>query len=259
MPLLKSLQNLCTGVFNYAQDPGRALLHLGAVGWVLSGAAQLFMVATNQKIDPEQKKFLIPQEAADAAVNVGLYYTITAGIKNIADAIVEKGFKSPQKTFDTLNAFNSSNAPFSKFVTKSVQSLRESGHISEKQAKKGISSFYTGLQNLLADDNNALKNLKEAGLVQDIVQFSTLSQRKDLLEQVKTAETGFKNFKGGVGTVAAVVASVLASSVITPVVRNKVANACQKRALENDKNQPAARNLASYTDAWPPIFTGFKI
>ena len=58
---------------HYSKDNGKLLVHLGALGWVLGSAAQIGVVLGDKSIDKEQKRFLLPQEAADAVVNIGMY------------------------------------------------------------------------------------------------------------------------------------------------------------------------------------------
>lgn len=73
----------------YGENPGSMLVHTGAVGWILSSAAQITGVIMNDKLSPEQKMFLIPQEAADAAVNIASFYTLTSGIKYIGSKLTK--------------------------------------------------------------------------------------------------------------------------------------------------------------------------
>ena len=73
----------------YGENPGSMLVHTGAIGWILSSAAQITGVIMNDKLSPEQKMFLIPQEAADAAVNIASFYTLTSGIKYIGSKLTK--------------------------------------------------------------------------------------------------------------------------------------------------------------------------
>ena len=66
------LQSILSKIWHkYAEDVGISLIHLGALGWFLSSAAQLAMIITNKDIDKKEKQFLIPQEASDGAINSG--------------------------------------------------------------------------------------------------------------------------------------------------------------------------------------------
>ena len=87
---VKIWNNFKNFIFNaYAKNPGKMLLHTGAVGWILSSAAQITALAFNKKLSPEQKMFLIPQELGDAAVNILSFYTLTSGIKFIGKKLTQ--------------------------------------------------------------------------------------------------------------------------------------------------------------------------
>ncbi len=76
---------------NYGENPGTMLVHTGVLGWILSSLAQVSAVVFNDKISPEQKSFLIPQEIADAAVNILSFYVITSSFKRFASKLVSTG------------------------------------------------------------------------------------------------------------------------------------------------------------------------
>lgn len=76
---------------NYGEAPGKMLVHTGVLGWILSSAAQVTAVVFNDKISPKEKVFLIPQECADAAVNILSFYIVTNTFKNIGSKLVSTG------------------------------------------------------------------------------------------------------------------------------------------------------------------------
>ncbi len=76
---------------HYGENPGRMLIHTGVVGWILSSAAQVAAIVINDKIPKEQKMFLIPQEMADAGVNIASFYLITQSFKSVAAKLVKTG------------------------------------------------------------------------------------------------------------------------------------------------------------------------
>ena len=76
---------------NYGENPGKMLVHTGVLGWILSALAQISAVVFNDKISPEQKMFLIPQEIADAVINIVSFYTITSTFKIVAFKLVSTG------------------------------------------------------------------------------------------------------------------------------------------------------------------------
>lgn len=98
--LMKNFGEYCSqkfGLFKniilekYGEQPGKMLVHTGVLGWILSSLAQVGAVVFNDKISPEQKVFLIPQEVADAAVNILSFYVITNSVKAIASKLVKTG------------------------------------------------------------------------------------------------------------------------------------------------------------------------
>lgn len=86
----------------YGEQPGKMLVHTGVLGWILSSAAQIGAVVFNDKISPEQKVFLIPQEIADAAVNIVSFYAITNSVKVIASKLVKTGKLTTPAIMDYL-------------------------------------------------------------------------------------------------------------------------------------------------------------
>lgn len=87
---------------NYGENPGTMLVHTGALGWLLSSLAQIFAVAVNDKISPEQKSFLIPQEFADACINILSFYLVTSSFKNFASKLVSSGKLSTKSIRNAL-------------------------------------------------------------------------------------------------------------------------------------------------------------
>lgn len=80
------------GLFErYGENPGSMLVHTGVLGWILSSAAQVTAIIFNDKISPEQKSFLIPQEIADGAVNIASFYVVTSSFKRLASKLVKTG------------------------------------------------------------------------------------------------------------------------------------------------------------------------
>lgn len=76
---------------HYGENPGKMLVHTGTLGWILSSLAQIGAVAFNDKLSTEQKSFLIPQEFADACVNILSFYLLTNTVKNIGSKLVSTG------------------------------------------------------------------------------------------------------------------------------------------------------------------------
>ena len=89
-----SILNSIYDAYNKGGD--KMLIHTGTIGWALSSAAQIFGIMINDKIPKEQKMFLIPQEFADACVNILAFYTITQTLAGFANKLVRTGKFIPE-------------------------------------------------------------------------------------------------------------------------------------------------------------------
>ncbi|MBP3820438.1 hypothetical protein J6G99_02200 [bacterium] len=90
----KSLLNIIAKKFG--KDPGKMLIHTGVIGWGMSAAAQICAIVFNDKLKPEQKMFMIPQEFADAMVNIVSFYVITRGFSTLGATFVRTGRLIPK-------------------------------------------------------------------------------------------------------------------------------------------------------------------
>lgn len=89
---------------HYANDTGKMLIHTGVIGWILSAAAQVMAIYINDKIPKKQKMYLIPQELADAAVNIISFYAITQSCKSLASKLVKTGKWLPKSIRGILDS-----------------------------------------------------------------------------------------------------------------------------------------------------------
>lgn len=78
-------------ITKFASDNAKFLFLSAAAGWILASAAQTLGIAASQKIDKEDKKFLIPQELADGAANIGLYALFTVPLMMLTEYVVGSG------------------------------------------------------------------------------------------------------------------------------------------------------------------------
>lgn len=92
MSLGNLFSNFKTAMYkNYGENPGKMLVHTGVLGWILSSLAQVTAIVVNDKISAKEKSFLIPQEIADAVINIVSFYAITSSFKRIASKLVTTG------------------------------------------------------------------------------------------------------------------------------------------------------------------------
>ena len=75
----------------YSGNMGKMLVHTGVIGWILSSAAQICAIMFNDKIPKKQKMFLIPQETADAIINIVSFYAVTRTFCGVAQQLGKTG------------------------------------------------------------------------------------------------------------------------------------------------------------------------
>ena len=81
---------------NFRKDASKMLIWTGVASWSLSSLAQISAVLINPKISNEQKSFLVPQELADAAVNIGSFFLITQMAKKSMSKLFSTGKLAPK-------------------------------------------------------------------------------------------------------------------------------------------------------------------
>lgn len=247
----------------YAEDVGKSLIHLGALGWFLSAAAQVTMIAKNDDISRKEKEFLIPQEIADGVINVGLYYTICQGIKKGCESLLEKGHFMTQKSFKTIMQLKQSPNSVQDFIKAQSELFRFKGLLKGNKNKGlgNLSSFYKGFINLIdrlyVEDRGIIKYneiFKQA--------FGYYLEQKNIEKTRVFVNRAFKDynlFKNGMGIVAAVGASVLSCNIITPITRNMTANYFQKKSIDKNKKNLPQVPPKPYVLPVSKTYNGFKI
>lgn len=90
-------QKILNGLYNsFKKDSARMLIYTGAAGWTLSSLAQICGILFNPEISNEQKSFLVPQELADAAVNIISFICITQVVRTITSKLFSTGKFAPE-------------------------------------------------------------------------------------------------------------------------------------------------------------------
>ncbi len=256
MPSVNCFDKIINGIWKrYENDAGKSLIHLGAVGWFFSGLAQIVMIAGNKNIDKKEKKFLIPQEISDCAINVGLYYTICQTIKKTGDKLLEKAYVLPKKTFDALSEFKK---PSHKNILEMINDETRNFKINQPNGKKLQANVSTFLDTSIKYLEQKINKLPVQNPNPSLDRFVTTEEITQKLNLLKGAQKNFVKCKNGIGVLTAVAASVLSCNIMTPVARNITANYFQKKLLkhkENEINRPAV----SCTTRLPQTFQIFKI
>ena len=98
------LQSVLNWVYeNFKKDASKMLIWTGVAGWTLSSLAQIAAIAFNPKLSKEQKSFLVPQEFADAVVNIGSFFVVTLSVKKLVSKLFSTGKFATSKVRNHLN------------------------------------------------------------------------------------------------------------------------------------------------------------
>ncbi len=93
----KFFQNIFEKVADkFGKDISKMLIVTGVIGWAASSIAQIGSIYMNDKISDEKKSFLIPQEFADACVNIGAFFLITLLAKKTVAKLFSTGKFAPE-------------------------------------------------------------------------------------------------------------------------------------------------------------------
>ncbi len=123
----------------YGKDVGKMLVHTGVIGWVLSSAAQVTAILINDKLPKEQKMYMVPQELADAAVNIVSFYAVTRSFKALSNKLVSSGKLLPKAIRTFLD-----NSSIAEKVGKKGFDVAKHGHLSADLLDK-YDKFYSGV------------------------------------------------------------------------------------------------------------------
>lgn len=83
---------------------GDVLIFTSVAGWIASSAAQIVGIGLNKNYTKEQKKFMLPQECADAFINIGSFFIVTKSLKSLSSKLVSSGKLAPKKIVEFLES-----------------------------------------------------------------------------------------------------------------------------------------------------------
>lgn len=143
--LSKSFANFTYG--KLTKNLGTMLLWTGTFGWILSSFAQITAVAINNKIPKEQKKFLIPQEIADAAVNIASFIVLTKSFTKFGERLVKSGKLATPKIREFISKYNLDSKVGTKQldITKLPQIEDEMSPKHDKDFSKAFYNLFDGV------------------------------------------------------------------------------------------------------------------
>lgn len=252
MSLANMFNNFRTNFYKkYSKDLGGMLLVTGTLGWVFSSAGQLLGIAQNDKISKEKKKFLYPQEIADAAINIFFFFTTTKFAKEFGKKLVSSG-RLITKTIET------------ECAKRSIEILKDGKLVKGLNIGKYISD--------IESKNNAVVEFAKSGKIKiDAEKITELE--KDIVDIKKFKDEVYIPFESGMEVAGSVIGSVVASNIITPWLRNPIAAMKQKfdiameqqevqHQAELQKSKVPAQNkvaLNTYKPALTPTSGSMKI
>lgn len=131
---------------NFSGNIGKMLLWTGATGWILSSIAQATAVVFNKKIPEDQKKFLIPQELSDAAINIILFIAVTKSVTKLGEWLAYSGRVSTPEIRKFLSKYHLDTKVGTKGfnITKEAQ-LNELDSKFDKGFQKDFYKFSDGV------------------------------------------------------------------------------------------------------------------
>lgn len=174
---------------NYGEKPGKMLVHTGVLGWVLSSLAQITAIVVNDKISPDQKSFLIPQEIADALVNILSFYIVTSSFKSFGEKLVSMGkLRTPK-----ITEFLKKNDLFTKSAKNpAVGNIKFD--IEKLVNYKDIKPEFKSLQNGVGVVTGIVGSILSSNLITPIGRnYIAANQQKEIL--AKKAEYNMKHLK----------------------------------------------------------------
>ena len=165
----------------FSKNASKMLIATGVVGWTLSSLAQIGAILFNPNISKEQKSFLIPQECADALVNIGSFFAITQVTRMTVSKLFSTGKFASTKVRDFLN--------------------------------------------------------KNKHLYKDKIGKIEFDIDKIMDKHPHFPKKEYYSTKNYYTTLATVGAGILSSNIVTPIVRNKMANKMHKNYVDMKKSE----------------------
>lgn len=222
------MKPLDSNIFNSIKDKafgklskglGSMLIVTSAMSWALASAAQIVGVLKNDKYSKDEKSFLIRQEIADASLNILSFCAITTGCKNLSRKLIDSG----------------------KIVTPTINNFCKKQGINLSDKKISISKIVT------EKIYNVVKNIqtaKESG----VGDLKSMRKTRDNLRAFKNRT--LMPLESGAEVVGTLGGGILASNIITPICRNKIAAASLRKQNQQKQN--------AYQSTYP-VKSGMKI
>lgn len=128
----------------YSKNAGKIILHAGLVTWTTASLAHVVAIIYNDKIPQDQKKFLIPQEIADGALNIAAFYIITKSMKDIAGKFVSTG-KWSNESIRTFIGKQAKRINMGDFDLNLVEKFKGENELVKGEFHKAYDPFKNGI------------------------------------------------------------------------------------------------------------------
>lgn len=182
----------------FSKGLGSMLIATSAAGWALGSTAQIFGILKNDKYSKQEKGFLVRQEIADASLNILTFCAITTGFKNLSKKLVDSG----------------------KLITPKIERFCQKQNIDLSQPKTSISKIVNEKIDTVVKN---IETAKETGMGD----LKALRRERNSLRAFNNRT--LKPFTSGAEVVGTLGGGILASNIITPICRNKIAAASYKK------------------------------
>lgn len=193
----KMFQSVLEWMFEkFSKDASKMLIFTGVAGWTLSSLAQVCAILFNNKISNDKKGYLIPQEFADAAVNIGSFFLVTLAAKKT----VAKLFSTGKFACKDVKAFLNKNKDlYSKKIGKLDFDLDEVLKVTSdfpKESYYASKNFGTTLATIGAGvlSSNIITPIVRNSMATKM-QKSYLNAKEQLAESDKEIKTEQPTFK----------------------------------------------------------------
>lgn len=206
----------------YSKGLGQMLLVTGTLGWILSAAGQLWGIKANKNLSEDQKKFLLPQEAADAVVNIISFYVVTKSIKDLSKSFVSSG----------------------KLFTKEMGQICKKNNIEIGKTKD--------IGKAILQKVSELKSTSKIAEIRKMP-IDTKSLEVEANDLQKLYDEKYAPFEGGIETLGSIVGAVVSSNIITPIIRNPIAAQRQKQAIALERYQEQENAKKQTNNAITPL------
>jgi len=212
MSFANHLENVKAYLFKtYSGDTSKMLLHTGTFAWITSAAAQIFGIVNNDKVSKDQKKFLIPQEMADAAINIISFFYVTRSIQNFTKSLAHKG----------------------KIITPAIREFCEKNGIKHFKVKNEDSPNIGKAILQQIDEFKSTMRINDENKIGTKEDSDALQGKINALDHFY--DKTYAPFESGVKIVGSVTGAVLSSNIITPILRNPLAAMKQKSSMAKEK------------------------